>query len=313
MVTVDIIAPVYNEEDCILEFIQVVATKILSLDEFSRLILIDDGSTDRSWDLMQNAAQYDPRIILIRFTKNYGHQRAVLAGLKASDSRFVAIIDSDLQDDPCHLPSMLEVLIREGAEVVYGQRISREGESWFKKVSASAFYRLLNKVTKVQIPLDSGDFRIVTRKAVDAVICLEEANPFLRGQFASTGLLAIPYPYDRNARHAGETKYNLRKMFGLAINAFLSLSDFPLKIAVRLSLIGFLFVGIFFIYAFVIFLNDSAVAGWASVFFLISFFGSATLLILSFMSYYMAEIWRNSVRVPNYVIAEVINEDIEHD
>lgn len=307
MASIDIVAPVFNESEGIADFIGVIQKNLLDEEGFRRLILVDDGSTDQTWEIIHAAAIDDSRIKLIRLTKNYGHQRALLAGLRNSDAEFLAIIDSDLQDDPRLLPDMYALLCREKAEIVYGHRISRAGESLFKRSTASVFYRLLNSITKIEIPLDAGDFRIVTRKAVKHLLELNEVHPFIRGQFALLGLKSLPYEYARHPRLHGQTKYTLKKMVKLAMNATLTLSDLPLKIGVRLGLSGLLFSSLVFVFAMYNLLFNQAVSGWTSLFFLVSFFGSINLVLISLISHYLLTIWNNSVNFPKYVISEQVN------
>lgn len=238
-VSLDIIVPVYNEEDCLPELLQ-------RIDEVRRhvmgwmdvyVIAVDDGSTDSSREVVRAAREQHPWISGINLTRNFGHQIAVSAGMDMSKSDYVAIIDADLQDPPELIPEMVQKLMHEQVEIVYGTRISRDGETRSKQVAAKIFYRILKGASGLDIPLDTGDFRVMTKKANSQIASLREHNRFLRGLAAWTGLNASPYWYSRDRRFAGKSKYTFGRMISLAFNGLVSFSPLPLRL---MQLVGVL-------------------------------------------------------------------------
>ena len=313
----DIVAPVYNESEGISKFIHEVTDHVLTRIPGSRLILVDDGSCDNSFEIIKAIVHSNQNnILVLRLTRNFGHQKAVLAGLEFSSASYVAIIDADLQDPPKFIPIMYE-MIRDSesgpdglTDIIYGERKQRGGETLFKKVSAKLFYIVLRKLAVTAIPLNTGDFRVVSRRAVDEVLKMKHAQPFLRGQFALTSYSSVPYLYEREARFAGKTKYTLRKMIRLASDAIFGFSDYPLQLALKISLVGVLFSFTSATYIVWEYFNTSRVSGWASIFFFVVLFGSLNLLVLSMIGRYVADIWKNSVNHPTHVVREVINQNV---
>jgi len=238
--TFSIIAPIFNEAESMPELYRRVSAVMESTGEPWELILIDDGSTDRSLEMMQNLAEKDQRVRPVVFARNFGHQIAVTAGLDYARGDAVVIIDSDLQDPPEVIPDLIAKW-REGFEVVYAVRAEREGESWFKLWTASLFYRIIFKITDVKIPLDTGDFRLMDRKVVNVMKRMRERDRFLRGMSAWVGFKQVGVPYKRAARFAGSTKYPFKKMFRLAMNAITGFSYFPLQLA---TYVGFVAAGL---------------------------------------------------------------------
>src|SRR5438034_691417 len=232
-ITYSIIAPIFNEKENLAELHRRVTEVMDSTGEPWELILVDDGSTDGSSDIIRKFAQQDSHIRPVIFARNFGHQVAVTAGLDYSRGDAVAIIDADLQDPPELILEMAKKW-REGYEVVYAVRAEREGESWFKLWTASLFYRIIYRITDVKIPLDTGDFRLMDRKVVDVLKQMRERHRFPRGMSAWVGFKQIGVDYKRAARVAGETKYPFRNMFRLALNAITSFSYFPLQVAMFL-------------------------------------------------------------------------------
>jgi len=232
---ISIVAPAFNEAGCIEAFVYEIS---LLRQKFStlELIIVDDGSTDATWQIIQSIASKEAWVVGTRLTRNYGHQIAVIAGLHKSTKELIAIIDIDLQDPPQLIYDMA-IQIAGDVEIVYGQRRLRHGESSFKKNSAKIFYRLLNKMTEFELPLDTGDFRIITRRVMDYVLSISDNRPFLRGYFAYSGYKAIPFTYDRQERFSGSTKYPLKKMMQFALSAFLSFSAAPFNLALYLAIV----------------------------------------------------------------------------
>ncbi len=237
---ISVIVPVFNEQESINETVRRLRLLCdsLALDADTELIFVDDGSRDNSLFLLKEMATSQPAIKVIALSRNFGHQIAITAGTDAANGDYVAVIDADLQDPPELIKDMF-ALAQQGYDVVYGKRKSRTGESWFKKTTASAFYRVFSYMCEVEIPLDTGDFRLMSRRAVDAFKLLREKNRFVRGMVPWVGFKSTPIEYHRNQRYAGETKYPLRKMLAFAFNAILSFSKKPLTLAIRL---GFLIV-----------------------------------------------------------------------
>ena len=225
-----IITPVFNEEGCLQELYTKVASVMQQTKATWELVIVDDGSSDRSTEIIRKIAQKDSKVRPVIFTRNFGHQIAVTAGLDYCRGEAAIIIDADLQDPPEVILEMINKW-KEGYQVVYAVRKEREGESWFKKSTASFFYRMISRITDVRIPLDSGDFRLLDRKVINVMGKMRERHRFLRGMSAWIGFKQIGVEYDRAARFAGETKYPLKKMIKLALNAVTSFSYFPLQLA----------------------------------------------------------------------------------
>jgi dolichol-phosphate mannosyltransferase len=201
------------------------------------LIYVNDGSSDGTLARLRELAAHDPHVVVVNLTRNFGHQLALSAGLTVCRNELVFVLDDDLQDPPELLTPMLQ-LIEEGADVVYGQRRARAGESVFKKASASAFYRLLDRMSGVRVPLDTGDFRLMTRRVVDALNAMPEQHRFIRGMVSWVGFRQVPLLYDRDVRYSGETKYSLRKLMALAIDALTGFSVIPLRLSMYLGSSG---------------------------------------------------------------------------
>ncbi len=229
-VELSVVVPVYNEEESVPELYRRLTGALGGAAASYELVLVDDGSSDRSWEIIRELAARDRRVRGLSFSRNFGHQMAFTAGLDHADGDAVVIMDADLQDPPELLPELL-ARWREGYDVVYAVRARRAGESAFKLFTAAAFYRILRRITRVDIPVDTGDFRLMSRKAVAAFRRLPEHHRFTRGMVAWLGFRQVGVPYDRAARHAGVTKYPLRKMLRLASDGITSFSYLPLQLA----------------------------------------------------------------------------------
>lgn len=226
---ISIVLPVYNEEDGIKNTIEVLENFVECQIETYEIIFVDDGSVDSSVDIIRHAQSQYENIRLVEFSRNFGHQLAITAGIRYAKGDAVVVMDADLQDPPSVIPNMIEKW-QEGFDVVYGKRLIREGESFFKRFSAKAFYRVMRKVANVDIPLDTGDFRLMDRKVVDALSKLNEPEPFVRGLVSWVGFKQTAVTYERQERNAGVTKYPLTKMIRLASDGITSFSEIPLKI-----------------------------------------------------------------------------------
>jgi glycosyltransferase involved in cell wall biosynthesis len=299
-----IIAPIFNETGCISELYAQVAHVMDSLKEPWEFLLVDDGSTDGSTQMIRDLAEKDARVKPVIFSRNFGHQIAVTAGLDYSQGDAVVIIDADLQDPPEVILDLITKW-REGFQVVYAVRTEREGETWFKRTTASAFYRLIFRITDIKIPLDTGDFRLMDRKVVDALKQMGERHRFLRGMSSWVGFRQVGVPYKRAARFSGETKYPFRKMVKLALNAITSFSYFPLQLAMY---VGFIAAGIAIVaIPFVLvarFAGHSAFLGQASTLMAVLFLGGVQLICIGILGEYIGRIYDEVKGRPLYIVSE---------
>lgn len=299
-----IIAPIYNEIGNIPELVPRVREVMDQTGQPWELILVDDGSSDGSTDAIRQLAQEDERVRPVIFARNFGHQIAVTAGLDYSRGDAVVIIDADLQDPPEVILDLIEKW-REGYEVVYAVREEREGESWFKTATASLFYRLIYRITDVNIPLDTGDFRLMDRKVFSVMNQMREKHRFLRGMSAWVGFKQIGVKYKRKARFAGETKYPLKKMIKLALNAVTSFSYFPLQLATYL---GFIAAGLSVIAIPVVIIlrltTGTVLLGQATTLIIVLFLGGVQLISLGIIGEYIGRIYDEAKGRPLYIVAE---------
>ncbi len=304
MIQFSIIAPVYNEKDNLFELHKQVSQTMNSTSDSWEFILVDDGSIDGSSDVIQQLAENDDHIVPVIFSRNFGHQVAVTAGLDYSKGRAVVIIDADLQDPPGVILEMIEKW-HEGFEVVYAIRSEREGESWFKRTTASIFYRMIYRITDVSIPLDAGDFRLLDRKVVDVLNQMREKHRFLRGMSSWVGFKQTGISYKRSARFAGETKYPFRKMFKLAINAITSFSYFPLQIATFLGFIS-AFLSLMFIPIVIVtrITGYLAFQGQATTLIAVLFLGGIQLISLGILGEYIGRLYDEAKGRPLYIVRE---------
>ncbi len=309
MIKYSIIAPIYNENDNLPELYRRVREVMDSTGDPWELVLVDDGSTDGSTETIRTLAQQDDRVRPVIFARNFGHQIAVTAGMDYARGQAVIIIDADLQDPP---EVILKLIARwqEGYEVVYAVRTEREGETWFKKATAALFYRLIYRITDVEIPLDTGDFRLLDRKVVTVMKQMRERHRFLRGMSAWVGFRQIGVPYKRAPRYAGETKYPLRKMLRLALNAITGFSYFPLQLA---TYFGFLSAGLAIVaIPLVIYLRMSgsqAFYGQATTLIAVLFLGGVQLISLGVLGEYIGRLYDEAKGRPLYIVREAPPQD----
>ena len=303
-ITYSIIAPIFNEKENLPELQRRVSEVLESTGESWELILVDDGSTDGSTEIIRDLAKKDDHIRSIIFARNFGHQVAVTAGLDYSRGEAVIIIDADLQDPPELILEMIKKW-KAGNEVVFAVRAEREGESWFKLWTASLFYRVIYRITDVKIPLDTGDFRLMDRKVVNVMNQMRERHRFLRGMSAWVGFKQVGVEYKRAARKAGETKYPFKKMFRLAINAVTGFSYFPLQVA---TYFGFGSAGIAILaMPVVIYLRASgsqAFFGQASTLLAVLFLGGVQLISLGVLGEYIGRLYDEAKGRPLYIVRE---------
>lgn len=306
-----IVAPIYNESGNLPELHRRIGQTMSSLDEDWEVIFVDDGSTDGSTDIIRQLAQCDPHVRPVIFARNFGHQVAVTAGLDYSRGQAVVMIDSDLQDPPEVIPDLITKW-REGYEVVYAVRAEREGETWFKLFTAKLFYRLIYKITEVNIPLDTGDFRLLDRKVVNVLHQMREHHRFLRGMSVWVGFRQIGVPYKRAARFTGETKYPLRKMARFASDAITSFSYFPLQLA---TYMGFLSAGLSILaIPIVVYLRltgSQAFFGQATTLIAVLFLGGVQLISLGILGEYIGRLFEEAKGRPLYIVREG-PEDIQN-
>ena len=299
-----IVIPIYNEEENIDSLINRLRTVVAQMQISCEYIFVNDGSKDHSFQLIKNLALADPAIKYIDFSRNFGHQIAVSAGLDLAAGDRVAIIDADLQDPPELIIEMFAKM-DQGYEVVYAKRNNRNGESWLKKFTAKVFYRILKSITSVKIPVDTGDFRIIDRKVVNVLNQMPEHNKFLRGQISWIGFKQTYVEYDRKVRQAGSTGYTYKKMIRLALDGITSFSNFPLKVA---SICGFVVSGIAFmvmIYAlYSRYITKDYVEGWTSTIISVLFLGGIQLISIGIIGEYISRLSENARNRPLYIINE---------
>jgi dolichol-phosphate mannosyltransferase len=304
-----VIIPCFNEEAC-LEVLhrRVGAAAKKAVGDDYEIVLINDGSRDSSWTVMQRLAAQDPHLVAINLSRNHGHQLALTAGLDLCSGDAILIIDADLQDPPELLGDMLATMRAEGADVVYGVRKSRAGETAFKRATAHGFYRLLSRATEVDIPLDAGDFRLMSRRALDALLAMPEQARFVRGMVAWIGFRQVPFQYDRQERLAGETKYPLRKMVRFALDALTGFSSAPLKLASHAGLwlaVGSLLLIVYIVYSWV---GGRSIQGWTSLMLVVVVLGAVQMFVLALMGEYIGRLYNEAKRRPLYIVQDIAGQ-----
>ena len=309
MKKVSLVIPMYYEEEVAEECYKRVKEMLNSLNDYDgEIIFVNDGSKDRTLEILEEIAKLDKCVKVVSFSRNFGHQAAVTAGLKEVTGDAIVIIDADLQDPPELIPDMLK-LWEEGNEVIYAKRKKRDGESCFKLFTAKMFYKTLNGLSDVEIPKDTGDFRLADRKVVDVINSLPEHNKFLRGLFSWVGFKQIPFEYERKERFAGKTKYPLKKMLKLAGDGIISFSTKPLRIIGGIGLISVVISFLVLVYSLLsfIFKWNQLTAGWTSIMFAITFFAGVQLISIWMMSEYIGRIYDEAKARPQYIIDKKIN------
>lgn len=301
---ISVVAPVYNEEGCLSEFYRWTRAVMDPLKIDVEWIFVNDGSSDRSADILETLRRQDPRVKVLTFSRNFGHQPAIKAGIDHADGDAVVMIDADLQDPPEAIPEMIEKW-KEGYDVVYAVRKERKGESFFKKSSAALYYRLMKHLTRIDMPLDAGDFRLISRPVADALKQITEKRPFLRGLVSWLGFRQTGVFIRREARFAGRTKYSLFKMLQFAWSGITHFSFFPLHLA---TWIGFVTLTICFVAIlhtlYITLVLKISVQGWASLMVAILFLGSVQLITLGILGSYLARNYDESRNRPLYLIRE---------
>ncbi len=303
---VSVVAPCYNEEPALPAFVSRMAAACeAAVGRDYEIVLVNDGSRDRTWSVIQAAAESQPNIVGVNLSRNHGHQLAVTAGLALARGERVLIIDADLQDPPELLTAMMAKM-DEGFDVVYGRRRQRPGESRFKLATASLFYRLLERIAEVEIPPDTGDFRLMSRRIVERLNAMPEHDRFIRGMVAWLGGRQTEVLYDREARHAGETHYTLAKMLRLAVNGLTSFSTAPLRIAILFAFLGMLIAGAIMLYALVAFFQGNVARGWTSLALITVFFGVGQFGCLAVIGAYVGRTYMQAKGRPLYLVDQVV-------
>lgn len=306
---ITVIVPCFNEEVVLPETARRLTASMERLDGSFEIIFVDDGSRDGTARVLTSLHAADPRIRIVRLSRNFGHQIAITAGLEYARGSAVVLIDADLQDPPEVIGEMVE-LWRQGNDVVYGTRSRREGETTFKTLTAKWFYRFINRLSEIEIPLDSGDFRLLDRKVVDALVSMPERDRFVRGMVSWTGFKQVSLPYERAARHAGDSKYTLMRMARFAADGILSFSIAPLRLATLLgvasssvALLGAL-VAVGFGLA-----QGHWISPWAWVLFAVLLLGGAQLLCLGIFGEYLGRSYAENKHRPLYFVRETLGFD----
>jgi len=308
-----IVVPCFNEEACLGELHERLSAAARSaVGKNYELVLVNDGSRDGSWPAMRRMAATDPNLVAVNLSRNHGHQLALTAGLDLCRGDTILIIDADLQDPPELLTPMLQALSESGADVVYGVRRSRAGETAFKRATAHGFYRLLSRATEVDIPLDAGDFRLMSRRALDALLAMPEQARFIRGMVAWIGFKQLPFAYDRQERFAGETKYPLKKMMRFAFDALTGFSSAPLKLASHAGLwlsFGSVLLVLYIAYAW---LSGRSIQGWTSLMLVVVILGAIQMFVLALMGEYIGRLYNEAKKRPLYIVEDIAGGDGQH-
>ncbi|AEN90023.1 Uncharacterized glycosyltransferase ykcC [Priestia megaterium WSH-002] len=299
-----IVVPVYNEEEVIHETYRRLTEVMRSTKEAYELLFVNDGSRDRTAEIIKEYSEQDPAVVLLDFARNFGHQIAITAGMDYARGEAVVVIDADLQDPPELILEMIEKW-EQGFDVVYAKRTKRKGETYFKKQTAAMFYRFLRAMTDIDIPLDTGDFRLLDRKVCNQMNSIQEKNRFVRGLVSWVGFKQIAVEYERDERLAGESKYPLKKMLKLSMDGITSFSYKPLKLA---SYAGVTLSGIGFIYLLVVLylklFTESTITGWSSLIVIQLFFSGIILIILGMIGEYIGRIYDETKNRPLYIVRE---------
>jgi dolichol-phosphate mannosyltransferase len=304
-----VIIPAYNEEAVVGESYKRLTNVMQGIGETYELIFVDDGSRDKTASMLAEICQTDKNVKCIRFSRNFGHMPALTAGMDYAHGDAVLIIDADLQDPPEVFPEMIAKW-REGYDVVYGKRTKREGETAFKKLTSSLYYRFLRRMTNVDLPVDTGEFRLIDRKVCDAMKRLHEKNRYIRGLVSWVGFKQTSVEYVRAKRFAGETKYPLKKMIKFAMDGITSFSYKPLKLATTL---GIIISALSFIYLLIVIcqrlFTQTTATGWASMVAIVLFTQGIVLMVLGLMGEYIGRIFEETKDRPIYLVQEILNDD----
>ncbi|MGW8446244.1 glycosyltransferase family 2 protein [Bacillus wiedmannii] len=308
---ISVVVPMYFEEEVAQECYNRLKSVMLQNDINYEFVFVNDGSTDRTMEILSEIAANDYRTKIVNFARNFGHQIAVTAGIAAAKGDAIVIIDADLQDPPEVIPELIAKW-EEGYEVVYAKRKQRKGETWFKLLTAKYFYKFLNYMSDIDIPKDTGDFRIIDRKVADVFNQMTERNRFIRGMMSWVGFRQTYVEYERDERFAGETKYPLKKMIKFASDGIIAFSTKPLRIVMTLGLLSVLISIIVLLYTITVkIIGTGTQTGWAFIMVAITFFSGIQLLGLGIVGQYIARIYDESKNRPIYIVKETINIEQE--
>lgn len=303
---VSVVIPCHNEASVLNEThrrISVVCRELVGTDY--EIVFVNDGSTDMTWEKMLSLSDSDAHLVCVDLSRNFGHQQALMTGLRISRGQRVLVIDADLQDPPELLAEMMRRM-DEGADVVYGLRSLRHGESWAKRFTANLFYRMLNRVADIEIPSDVGDFRLMSRVVVDNIILMPEAHPYVRGLVAWTGFRQVAQPYERAARHDGRSSYSFARMIALALDGLTGFSTAPLRLMIWIASVALGFSLLLMCWALYGWIALDVVPGWTSLFSLTLFMGSIQLLALGVIGEYVGRSYMETKRRPGAVIRTIV-------
>lgn len=305
-----VVVPCYNEEACLSALYRRVSNAARAkIGEDYELVLIDDGSCDHTWEMMRALADQDRHVLALRLSRNHGHQLALSAGLDVCSGELILIIDADLQDPPELLGPMMERMEAEGADVVYAARTRRHGETLTKRFTAKLFYRLLSAASDgTSIPLDTGDFRLMTRRALDVLRSMPEEARFIRGMVAWIGFKQVPFEYERDERLAGETNYPFFKMLRLALDALTGFSSLPLRFASYAGMLFTVLALIVTVYSLAAWFSGEAIAGWTSLIVVVLVMGAVQLFVLGVLGQYLGRLYTQSKSRPLYIIGDYSGE-----
>ena len=305
--TLSLVLPVFNEAEVIPELHEQLQAFLKELALECEVLFVDDGSRDKTLELLQALVEKDPRYAILSFSRNFGHQTAITAGMDHARGEAVVVMDADLQDPPSVVLDMVAKW-REGYDVVYGKRQSRAGETIFKRITAAIFYRMFAAMIPIQVPLDTGDFRLMSRRVVLTLRALRETHRFVRGMVSWVGFKQTAVLYDRPARFAGETKYPLRKMVRFAIDGITSFSVLPLRLSTWLGVTVAVLSVLYAIWAIVVhFILHQTVPGWTATVVLIALLASVQLLMIGILGEYVGRIYEEVKRRPLYVVKDRVN------
>ena len=304
-IKVSAVAPCYNEAGVLAEFHRRMSAAASFVTDEYEIVLVNDGSCDDSWPVLLSLAAEDPHLVAINLSRNHGHQLALTAGLAYCRGQRILIIDADLQDPPELLSGMM-ALCDGGADIVYGRRRSRAGESIFKRLTAFLFYRVLNLFTDQHIPEDTGDFRLITRRVLDVLNSMPENHRFIRGMVSWVGFKQVPFLYDRSPRFAGETKYPLRKMLRFALDAITSFSVRPLRLAFYAGGILCAFSILLLAFSIGAYFVDRTIRGWTSIMAVMLFFLAAQFLVLGLIGEYVGRLYMETKHRPLFIVEDIV-------
>jgi dolichol-phosphate mannosyltransferase len=302
---VSAVAPCFNEAAVLVEFHRRMSAACGAVTDDYEIVLVNDGSSDDSWPVIFSLAAQDPRVVAINLSRNHGQQLALTAGLTYCRGERIFIIDADMQDPPELLSEMMALCDR-GADIVYGKRRSRAGESIFKRLTAFLFYRVLNLFTDQHIPEDTGDFRLITRRVLDVLNSMPENHRFIRGMISWVGFKQVPFLYDRSPRFAGQTKYPMRKMLHFALDAITSFSVRPLRLAFYAGGILCIVSILLLAYSVAAYFVDETIRGWTSIMAVMLFFLAAQFLVLGLIGEYVGRLYIEAKHRPLFIVEDIV-------